>query len=67
MAGCALGVALATMMTRLIASQLYGVTSLDPLTFVVVGLVLLTAAFLACCLPARRASLVDPIVALRYE
>jgi predicted permease len=66
-AGCALGLALAAAMTRLIASQLYGITSLDPLTFVAVGLVLLTAALLACYLPARRASRLDPIVALRHE
>jgi ABC-type antimicrobial peptide transport system permease subunit len=66
-AGCALGLALAAAMTRLIASQLYGITSLDPLTFVAVGLVLLGAALLACYLPARRAAKIDPMEALRHE
>ncbi len=65
--GCAIGLALALALTRLIASQLYGVTSVDPLTFIGVGLVLLTTALLACYLPARRAARIDPMVALRCE
>ena len=65
--GCGLGLALAIAMTRLVASHLYGVTPLDPLTFVAVGLVLLGAALLACYLPARRAAKIDPMEALRHE
>jgi ABC-type antimicrobial peptide transport system permease subunit len=51
--------------TRLIASQLYGVTATDPLVFVVVTALLATVASLACWLPARRASRIDPAQALR--
>jgi ABC-type antimicrobial peptide transport system permease subunit len=65
--GCAIGLGLAMAMTRLIASQLYGVTSTDPLTFIGVGLALLMAALLACYVPARHAARIDPMEALRYE
>jgi ABC-type lipoprotein release transport system permease subunit len=47
--------------------MLVGVTSSDPLTFLVIPLVLITAAAIACLVPARRASTIDPIVALRTE
>jgi predicted permease len=60
-----LGAALAT--TRLIANLLYGLTPNDPLTIALAGLLLLTMAALAGYLPARRASRVDPMVALRYD
>jgi putative ABC transport system permease protein len=65
--GVAAGAVLALAMTRLIAGMLFGITATDPLTFASVAALLGTVAFLANYLPARRASKVDPIVALRYE
>jgi putative ABC transport system permease protein len=54
-------------MTRLISGMLFGITATDPMTFVGVAALLWTVAFLANYLPARRASKVDSMVALRYE
>jgi predicted lysophospholipase L1 biosynthesis ABC-type transport system permease subunit len=65
--GVGLGVVLAVILSRAVEGQLYGVTALDPLTFVSMASVLLGAAFLASYLPARRATKVDPLQALRYE
>jgi putative ABC transport system permease protein len=65
--GALIGFAAALGLTRLMSSLLFGVSPLDPLVFVFTGLVCLAAALLACLLPARRATSVDPLICLRYE
>jgi len=65
--GIVIGLAVAFVSTRVIESQLYGVSATDPLTFITIALVLGIVAFLACYIPARRATKVDPIKVLRYE
>jgi ABC-type antimicrobial peptide transport system permease subunit len=65
--GLALGLAVSIGASRLIASQLWGVSPYDPLTLASVAAVLLVTGLVACWVPARRATRVDPLVALRYE
>jgi len=67
LAGVVLGVAGAWALTRFLTNFLYGVRPTDPATFVLVSLALITVSILASYIPARRATRVDPMVALRYE
>src|SRR5215469_6722508 len=65
--GTVLGVGAALGLTQVMSATLFGVTATDPLTYVVVAVLLALVALLACYIPARRAMRVDPMVALRYE
>jgi ABC-type antimicrobial peptide transport system permease subunit len=65
--GLAIGIVAGTFVTRVLTGMLFGVTPRDPLTFVGVPVLLLVVAFLACFIPARRATRIDPLVALRYD
>ena len=67
LAGLVIGIAVGLLATRVLSDMLYGVTTTDPLTFIGVPAFLLLVAFLACYIPARRATRIDPLVALRYE
>jgi ABC-type antimicrobial peptide transport system permease subunit len=68
--GLAIGAVVALILTRVLSSfshLLYGVGTGDPLTFITVSLLLTVVALLGCWIPARRATRIDPLVALRYE
>ena len=65
--GVGLGLALSFALSRVVQSQLFGISATDPLTFGAIVLLLIVVALLACFFPARRATKVDPLVALRYE
>ena len=65
--GLAVGISGALALTRVLVNQLYEVKATDPLTFLCVTAILLLVALAACCLPARRAARIDPMVALRCE
>jgi predicted permease len=67
LSGIAIGIGAAFVLTRLMSSLLYEVGATDPLTFVVSSIVLLIVALVACWIPARRATRVDPVVVLRWE
>ncbi len=65
--GNRIGASVAFALTRFLGGLLFGVSSADPLTYLAMALALAAVTLLACYIPARRASKVDPLIALRYE
>jgi len=65
--GVLVGIAIALPVSRFASTLLYGVSPSDPLTYTVIAVLLMAVAFLACYVPARRATRIDPLVALRFE
>jgi ABC-type lipoprotein release transport system permease subunit len=61
------GLIVSLALTRVLASQLYGVTPTDPLTFTAISVLLILVSVIACSIPAMRATKVDPMIAVRHE